>query len=44
MSKLKILSLKIFKSVINEVIPITARILNIFEPIIFPIEMSSSDL
>ena len=33
-----------FKSVIIDVIPITARILNMFEPIILPIEISSSDL
>ena len=44
MSKLNILSLKIFKSVIIEVSPITARILKIFDPIMFPIEISNSDL
>ena len=44
MSKLNILSLKIFKSVTIDVNPITASILKILDPIIFPIEISSSDL
>ena len=44
MSKLNILSLKIFKSVTIDVNPITASILKILDPIIFPIEISNSDL
>ena len=36
MSKLNILSLKIFKSVTIDVNPITASILKILDPIIFP--------